>query len=83
MLLWKILIEWWSLLVLPSYCTSAFFIFLVIAYTKSYLQLETGSHNFSTKPFILNRALARSMPWLTSFAWANSTCDEREPRITK
>ena len=26
---------------------------------------------------------ARSMPWLLSFAWAYSNCEERKSRITK
>ena len=32
---------------------------------------------------VIRVVIAWSMPWLTSFAWAYSTCDERKPRIKK
>ena len=53
------------------------------AYMKCYVTGD-GSHSFSSETSSnTGYILARSMPWLTSFAWAYYTCEEREPRIKK
>ena len=51
---------------------------LIKANINSDIPLETAAI-FS----IWNRVLARCISWLISFAWAYSSCEEREPRITK
>ena len=49
---------------------------------KSYIPLETAAIFFLANLFP-NRVLAWSISRLISFAWANSECKERKPRITK